>query len=186
MSLIHWNYFLAIEDDVNNLSRYIEFDTSNYSSYSIETAKILMSSTQEIDVLLKQICQKHGNSSSKEQGYRTFLPTVIPKLINAKVEYPRYNIDFEPFLEWQTNQTPFWWTANNKIKHQRNTNFSDASLKNMLYSVSALLLVNLYYYDSISKLDEIFTGTKNFIPVDMITSVSPTIFGMSPNYKIPS
>ena len=38
----HWNYFLAIEEDLENLSRYIDLREDNFGTYSIETAKILM------------------------------------------------------------------------------------------------------------------------------------------------
>ncbi len=30
----HWNYFLAIEKDLENLSRYIEFSDANLGTYS--------------------------------------------------------------------------------------------------------------------------------------------------------
>ncbi len=35
-SKIHWNYFLALENDLDRLSRYVEFTTPNYPVYSIE------------------------------------------------------------------------------------------------------------------------------------------------------
>ncbi len=42
VSLSHWNYFLAVEEDLNGVSRYIEFDNNNYKTYSLELARILM------------------------------------------------------------------------------------------------------------------------------------------------
>jgi hypothetical protein len=68
----HWDYFLALEDDLAKLARYIHFSTDNLDTYSIEFARLLMASTQEIDVLFKQICAKHGDRSDKEAGYRVF------------------------------------------------------------------------------------------------------------------
>jgi hypothetical protein len=52
-SFIHWNYFLAIESDLENLSRYIEFIDTNFKTYSIELAHLLLASSSEIDVVLK-------------------------------------------------------------------------------------------------------------------------------------
>jgi len=42
MQRIHWNYFFAIEDDLATLSRYVEFHEDNFTTYSIEIARILM------------------------------------------------------------------------------------------------------------------------------------------------
>jgi hypothetical protein len=34
----HWNYFLALEKDLETVSRYIEFSRDNLNTYSIELA----------------------------------------------------------------------------------------------------------------------------------------------------
>ncbi len=52
----HWNYFLAIEKDLEHLSRYIEFAKDNLGTYSIELTHILLSASSEIDVIMKQLC----------------------------------------------------------------------------------------------------------------------------------
>ena len=40
----HWNYFLAIEDDLERLSRHIEFDERNFKCFTIEISRILLAS----------------------------------------------------------------------------------------------------------------------------------------------
>ena len=55
--LIHWNYFLAIESDLERLSRYVEFSKDNYKTYSLAMAHLLLSSASEVDVVLKGICK---------------------------------------------------------------------------------------------------------------------------------
>lgn len=184
MTLTHWNYFLAIEQDVINLSRYLEFCTDNFSAYSIEIARIIMTSTQEIDVIMKQICKTKNNPSRSEAGYRRFIPTIYPKLMDREIEISKCELNFKPFEKWKLNQTPEWWTANNKIKHERSTHFSKASLINMLNSVCALMLTNLYFYHSENKLNEMYSGTKMLYPIDMIKAVGPTAFGLAPMYDL--
>jgi hypothetical protein len=185
MSLIHWNYFLAIEQSVEELSRFIEFHSDNFETYSIEVSRILMSATQENDVLLKQICAHFGNQSKNEAGYRNFFPTKYPKLCDIEIEIPRYELMFKPFINWKTGQTPVWWTANNKVKHERHANFNKASLQNMLMATCALYIINIYYYLEVLQNEEIYPGSKLFAADDTIKSMSPTIFGMMPNYKLP-
>jgi len=184
MRLIHWNYFIAVEKDLINLSRYIEFDKLNLSTFSIEIAQILMMATQEIDVLLKQICQRNGNGSDSEGGYRAFIPTKYPKIMDIEVQLPKHDLDFTPFHDWK-NGTPSWWTANNKVKHQRHTHFKDASLENLLNSVSGLLIANLHYYDDILKPGDLFPGTQLLYPAGIVKNVTPTAFGMIPIYRLP-
>ena len=54
----HWNYFLALEDDLDRLSRFVQFTAQNYGCYSIELARILMLASAEIDVVAKQLCKQ--------------------------------------------------------------------------------------------------------------------------------
>ena len=37
-TLIHWNYFLSIEEDLYKLQRYVDFTSDNDSTYSLEIA----------------------------------------------------------------------------------------------------------------------------------------------------
>src|SRR5258708_3058108 len=54
---LHWNYFLALEKDLEAVSRFIEFCPDNLNTYSIELAHLLLSSASEIvDTLAKCIC----------------------------------------------------------------------------------------------------------------------------------
>jgi len=52
----HWNYFLALEKDLEGVSRYIEFCKDNLNTYSMELAHLLLSSSSEIDTIAKCIC----------------------------------------------------------------------------------------------------------------------------------
>ncbi len=56
-SVIHWNYFLALENDLHSLSRYVEFVEPNLGCYSVEISRILFSAASEADVVAKQLCR---------------------------------------------------------------------------------------------------------------------------------
>jgi len=51
--LLHWNYFLALEHDLDQASRFIEFSEQNFPVYSIELAHIFLATCSEIDVVQK-------------------------------------------------------------------------------------------------------------------------------------
>jgi hypothetical protein len=40
-SKLHWNYFIALERDLETTTRYVEFTPANFSTYSIEFAHLL-------------------------------------------------------------------------------------------------------------------------------------------------
>jgi hypothetical protein len=150
MKLIHWNYFLALEDDLLHLSRFIEFSKKNFKTYSLELAHLLLASTSEIDVILKALCHPFASSATEEQDYMSSIPRNIPAFTEIKVEMPRYDLTFQPWHSWSKNQTPVWWTAYNKVKHKRNDYYEEANLKNVFQSMAGLFISNLYLYKDLA------------------------------------
>jgi hypothetical protein len=48
---LHWNYFLALEQDLETVSRYVECTSDNHKIYSIELAHLLFAAASEVDVI---------------------------------------------------------------------------------------------------------------------------------------
>ena len=149
-STIHWNYFLTLEEDFGVVTRFVEPCKENEKTFSIELSRLIMASTQEADVLLKSLCGNisPGDKSASIQKYHQVLRTHLPQIFDTEVFLERYQISTKPFLEWSENSPPEWWTANNKIKHHRSTEFNRATLANAVASMAALLVLNLYYWKS--------------------------------------
>lgn len=148
---IHWNYFLAIENDFENISRYIEFTEQNNNTFSIELARIILSSCQEIDGIMKKLCSLISNKSKPDNinEYKAIIKRDLPDFLTEEVHIPRFGMRSQPWLSWtkdEEDNNPFWWKANNKIKHDRTQNFEKANLQNAFNSVGALLITTLYYY----------------------------------------
>ncbi len=58
MSFHYWQYFLAIEASLNKTIQYVELTSNNYKTYSIEFARILLSSTlSKLSDKAERICQ---------------------------------------------------------------------------------------------------------------------------------
>jgi hypothetical protein len=149
MSLPHWEYFLAIESDLENCSRFVEFCPDNFNTYSLEFARIIMASGSEFDNVIKLLCKsiaprKKPNNILK---YYPILSSKYPNFTLFKISIPRYNILLQPWKDWSATKSPDWWsTAYNKIKHERDKFFKEANLFNALNAVSGLLCGILYYY----------------------------------------
>lgn len=149
-TFLHWNYFLAIESDLEEVSRYIEFSEGNYDTFSIELAHLLLTSASEVDVVAKGICRFLVNNSRAQSinAYRGIITQCLPEFAQEVIFVPRYNITLHPWSNWinDENQNPLWWRSYNNVKHQRQAHFSDANLKNVLNAVAGLLLAVFYFY----------------------------------------
>lgn len=147
-SHVHWNYFIALEQDLAKVSRFIEFSEDNFISYSIELAHLLLAASSEVDVVLKALCNLKNPAVDHQNinHYRKTVKAHFPDLVSEKCLINRYGLELEPWTNWQGEQNPIWWRSYNNVKHQRNQYFSEANLKNTLNAVSGLSLVVLYYY----------------------------------------
>ena len=154
----HWNYFLSIEQDLDRLSRYIEFDERNYSCFSLEIVRLLIAAPAEADVVCKQICQNINPASVADNihQYRDAIMPAYPVMSQFEVLAPRYGLRLKPWDQWNQPQgVPLWWTAYNKIKHHRNVEYPKANLKNVLNAVAGLFVACLYLYKEKAALGEL-------------------------------
>lgn len=145
----HWNYFLSIEQDLDRLSRFVEFDEQNYCCYSVEIARLLIAAAAEAEVVCKQICKNSNPTTVAENihHFRNEITIVHPIISCFEVCAPRFGLRLKPWDNWsQINGVPEWWTAYNKIKHHRDSEFSRANLKNVLNAVAGLFIACLYLY----------------------------------------
>lgn len=144
----HWNYFLAIEKDLEHLSRYIEFSKANLGTYSIELAHILLSASSEVDVIMKQLCAIIAPRQVAENinDYKTIIKGHLPALINEEISIDRFGLKYNPWDNWLGTKNPNWWKSYNNVKHQRNNFFHEANLQNTVNAVGALLITVVYYY----------------------------------------
>lgn len=156
----YWEYFLALESDLAKCSRYVEFSQSNYTTHSIEFARIIMAAASEFDTIAKEICTALGNSNAN--GINEYAETIItqyPSFHDYKIAIPRYNITgFSSFETWKNPPTlksngkneydnpPWWKDGYNKIKHDRTSNFKQANLENAIHAMGGLLTGLMYLY----------------------------------------
>ena len=133
---VHWNYFLALESDMELLARYIEFSEPNMGTYSIELAHLLLAASSEVDVVAKLLCRRVDSEAQRRNinEYRAILVDQIPAVTTLQVFVPRYGLTLTPWDNWSADDTPDWWRSYNSVKHERDACFDQATLKNALNS----------------------------------------------------
>ena len=183
----HWNYFLAIERDLEKLSRFVEFSTDNWTTYSLEMARIILASASDIDVLLKALCKRVSPSAKAAtiNKYMDVINKTFPDIPMFEATLPRWGLNLTPWSNWASNEVPVWWTANNKVKHHRDKQYHRANLHNTLNAVAALYVINLYFYKQEAESAELLPMPSLFRPSNEHfngTTFNDVEFGI--NYKL--
>lgn len=149
-----WNYYLSLENDLANTSRYIE-PAGQENVHSFEFAKILILACTEVESVFKLIC---GATEGKEVGdigeYKRILLSRYPKIVDATVTVSRLGEDIQPYSEWTAGSLS-WWSAYQQVKHSRGSHFSFASYRNAVNALAALYIA-IFYLAKIGNCD--FSG----------------------------
>ena len=168
---LHWNYLIALERDLEVVSRYVEFCEQNYDVYSIEFAHLLFAASSEVDVIAKLLCERLQPAAPRGNinEYRPVLLAEFPDLPTTQVFVPRYGLSLTPWDNWTGPDNPLWWRSYNNVKHQRDVHFDQATLKNALNALSALLILTFHHYS----LALAPTGTARLSPVKTTNELNP-------------
>ena len=150
---IYWNYYLMLEKDFINITKYVKIKKRNYSTCSDEIIKLIEVIGSECDLILKKICGINLNSrSGKITEYSKILNT-YPEIVNEKIEVKHTDIILEPFKGWNKRKPwqLFWWKTYNKIKHNREENYDKGKFFMLLNSLAALYFLEMYFCRKIGR-----------------------------------
>lgn len=139
-----WNYFLTLEADLENTSRYVE--PTQKDVYSFEFSKIILLSCSEIETVFKYLCNVITNNEPFDvniAGYKGVILSRFPKIEYAKVYIPRANEHIIPFENWSCEKLP-WWDAYQEIKHNRGAAFPNATYWNAAQALAGLYILIFY------------------------------------------
>ena len=108
--------------------------------------RLYLAICSEIDVVLKELC-KEITFDFKGQNINEYRRVIVGELkgfSNQKVICYKFDLEFTSWEAWSEKSSPRWWSEHNKVKHQRNEFYNKANLRNVLESLAALYIVNLY------------------------------------------
>ena len=148
-----WAFYLRLENDFIKSLNYVEFTTDNYSTYSIEFERLLLSICSEVDVLCKLLCKEIAPAQSPSKIFEyTSILCGFSDFASSKVRFERTGLEIAPFSTMTPQCSPSWWQAYNKVKHARteNENYKNGNLENVFMSLSALYILNRYYCKKIT------------------------------------
>ena len=148
MRFPHWQFFESLDDDLYLLSRTIEFSKNNFSTHSVQLARLYLSICSEIDVVAKLLCARIAPTQTPENifQYRLLIASKFPNFAALQIEMPREDLNFLPWQSWASDKNPHWWTSYNQVKHERNKFYQEANLGNVLESAAGLLVLLTYFH----------------------------------------
>lgn len=174
----YWNYYIELEDQLLATKKYVDFDESNYKTFSVEYLKLLQATCSEIDVVGKIIAEYYDNSFKKVdnkniQKWGMLVHNAFPEIESTAVSFLK-DKEIIPWKNWEYEicydkkhrlryrlkagkDTPAWWTAYNKVKHERTspykegkTNYSRANLENLILAMAALYIIEMKFINLLS------------------------------------
>lgn len=152
----HWHYFLALEQELIKLSQFIALDERNFGTFSIELLKTYLSICAEVDVVARLLCKKvnldfylEKTKNEKKQKniktYREIIYSLFPDISEATIAIHHGKLFSIPWRSLKEDKSPKWWEQYNEVKHIRDEFFHHANLKNIIDSISGLLVLLIYY-----------------------------------------
>lgn len=126
---IYWKQFISLEKEFTDTMKYVSLDKENENTFSAAYSKLLLQIGSEVDIVLKTYCRMIEP---------TFFGNKIPEykclICDNNIEFSVQEVLvtttgqlLQPWLAWSgyVNEEkkeisqPYWWTAYNKIKHER-------------------------------------------------------------------
>lgn len=150
-----FNFYKNLENELFETERFVTLEQSNFKTYSIEYAKLLISICSEIDMVLKMICRQINpeEQCSKINHYYRLLNKTFKYFTSEEVEVIYKRIKIRPWENWNESRVPKWWGDNNRLKHQRTDcdengipYYSRANLENVINALTALYISELYLF----------------------------------------
>jgi hypothetical protein len=146
----HWDYFIALDEDLWTLRRYIAFEGANLGTYSIECHRIIQMAALETEAVLYQMCKlrsRNAGDCQKSPGRTRPFMELLEHLKGVLEEHGlelgkirvRYigSLEVQPFPSSDPSALP-WWDAYTALKHRRHEALQKATLQHALQAVGAL------------------------------------------------
>ncbi|MDA3080244.1 MULTISPECIES: hypothetical protein [unclassified Campylobacter] len=162
-----FNYFWAsyknLEDKVLEVANYIQFDDKQSTVYSNYIADLLVMTVMQIESLSKELYRQMNINDDKELKFDEdcikFLDDIW-EICKKEIFISSNKIYFDeikiaPLKNANKKGKNTWKCAYQAVKHDRKKEITKGNIKNLIFAMGALYILNLYYkYDCESYMEE--------------------------------
>ena len=141
--------YSIIESDLKKLFEYVEPCDDNQNTYSLRTYELLLRASTEFETNCKKILEANGYPKGlRDMGIEDYFKIIQPTKLEQYKLYLNVwmpaELIIEPFKCWQ-NTTIYkpleWYQDYNQVKHNRESLFNKASLRNTINAVAGVLVI---------------------------------------------
>lgn len=148
----YWRFYKLLEKEFVDTIEYVEVDTSNMQTFSMRYEKILIEVGAELDTTFKMACNLTGRKTIVD--YAPIILNKYPDIIQQSVTVLGTKVKLQPYQGWnstQASQSLMAWKGYNLVKHDRISNYRNATLENAVNLLAALFILLMYEYDQLYK-----------------------------------
>lgn len=184
--------YKILENDLKAVFEYVEPSDDNLHVYSHRIYELLLRTATEFETNCKRILDANGytkagnfniedyhkiNQATRLSDYEVYIDIWRPsrKLI-------------QPFLNWSNNHSLSWYQGYNLAKHNRNVNFSHASLENLVQAMAGVYCIlfaqfGAYSFNAYHQINMIEDNSDGCVFAgESIFSIKPLIWPPSEKY----
>lgn len=149
----YWRYYLSLERDFIQMTRYIGLYEENFKVFSDEIHKQLISVGVEFENISKIICEVRNIGLPDRANITHFKQWIPLGEIKVITIYSLSQFILSPFkiengeIQWK------WWNSYNSIKHNRFVNYKEVTFKNLLDALSALFYAEMFLIKKIGEIN---------------------------------
>ncbi len=155
--------FLLLQKDLQEMFDYIEPADQNASCYSYRIHELLLRACVEVEANCKAVLVENEYRKTGELTMADYQKIEAShRLSSYRIEIPAWRGEGahrRPYDGWRTGEPLAWYQAYNKTKHDRHTEFEQATLDHLAGAVSGLAaLLSAQFH------------TQDFAPVDPLVA----------------
>jgi len=163
-----WADFESLEAQIADLEAYVTIEPQNRRTYSRKIGLILFQTASTVETFFKQALLDNSLDLSRQTNHARLAECRTKSTRNQQIRISEYRDVFEPhhqlsrwhvsigrpflpygeiqpFNQFARGQSPVWWIAYNKVKHDMFKNRVHGSLENLLQAMAGLFLLNVLH-----------------------------------------
>jgi len=136
----------AMIERLEHICRVVQPCEENFGTYGHEIRNLLILACTEVEAQCKNIMAVNGIAKTwGTKSYAKLAPAMKLGEFSVTLNWYPWLLPINPFVGWQpgdkSTQSLPWYDAYNQVKHDRETRFPMATLKNALYAVTGCFVM---------------------------------------------
>jgi hypothetical protein len=163
-----WADFESLETQMDELELYVTIEPHNARTYSRKISLMLFQAASQVETFFKQALldnsldqstqidlAKLAECRTKLQNDAQIKISEFRDVFDPLYQLSRWHVnigrpflqygEIQPFLSFSRKQSPSWWRAYNKVKHDMFNNRIEGKLENLLQAMAGLFLLNVLH-----------------------------------------